>query len=208
MVKSMNKENNYLSIAEDKKRIFDQMATMHFKLSDKYKCWSNIEDTIEIVISVSLCGITFLDYEKYFSISIEKPSLVVGCISIILLAFTLIKQNLNHKQLCEKHQLAGKMYAKGKLDLATKITEWTANGIDDIEILNYLDSHFGTLNDLPQIPENQFNRLKHAHQSKVAMSKFLDRHQNEPWIICKFKFWFNYKEFEQKKTNEPELNKK
>ena len=79
-------------IANNKKRIFDQMASMHFRRSDEYKHLACIEDAIEIIVSVALCGITFLDYQEYFNITIQKPTLTVGCISIFLLAFTLIKQ--------------------------------------------------------------------------------------------------------------------
>ena len=90
-----------LDLANKKKKGFDQMASMHFKLSDKYKRFSNIEDTIEIVISVLLCGVTFLDCEKYFHIPSNISSLIIGFVSIFLLAFTLIKQNLGHKELCQ-----------------------------------------------------------------------------------------------------------
>ena len=179
-----------LSIAENKKRIFDQMASMHFRLSDKYNCFACIADAIEIIISVSLCGITFLDFQTFFNTSLEKPMLVVGLISILSFAFNLIKQSLGHKQLSEKHQMAGKMYARAKLDITSKIAEWNAVLIPDEVILGYIDSHYSSLNDLPQIPEKQFARLKHWHQSKVEMSKFLDSHKNDYWLVCKLKFRF------------------
>ena len=179
-----------LDVAKSKKSMFDFMASMHFRLSDEYKCYSNIEDAIEIIISVFLCGITFLDYQEYFNITIQKPILIVGFISIFLFAFTLIKQCVGHKQLCEKHQLAGKMYSQAKLDITSKIAEWSTETVSTKEVLEYIDSHFGSLNDLPQIPERHFNRLKHLHQSKVEMSKFLDSHRSDFWLICKIKFRF------------------
>lgn len=190
MVNLMNSESKIINMANKKKDVFDLCASMHFKLSDEYKRLSNIEDALEIAISVILCGITFLDCEKYLQIPSEYSSLIIGFASIFLLAFTLIKQNLGHKQLCEKHQIAGKMYAKSKLDLTAKIAEWSINSQSDIEILSYLDDHYSTLNDLPQIPEKHFLRLKHAHQSKVEFSKFLDYHRNDFWLICRIKFRF------------------
>lgn len=180
--------NKVLDLAREKKRVFDQTASMHFKLSDEYNRLSNIEDALEIIVSVILCGVTFLDCEKYFYISSRTSSLIIGFISIFLLAFTLIKQNLGHKQLREKHQLAGKMYTKAKIDLTSKITEWEANPIPDTEMLSYLEDHYYSLNDLPQIPEKHFGRLKHAHQSKVELSKFLDRHPSDFWLVCRIKF--------------------
>ena len=161
---------------------------MHFKLSDEYKILANIEDCIEVLISVILCGVTFLDCEKYFKIPPEYSTLIIGFSSIFLLAFTYIKQNLGHRQLCEKHQIAGKMYASSKLDLTTKIIEWNVNPQLDIEMLSYLNEHYSALNDLPQIPEKHFVRLKHAHQSKVEFSKFLDTHPNDYLFVCKIKF--------------------
>jgi|LSQX01.3.fsa_nt_gb hypothetical protein len=184
----MNKGYNAIDVAKDKKRIFDQMASMHFKLSDEYKRWANLEDAIEILVSVALCGITFLNYQEHFNIEMEKPTFIIGCVSIFLLAFTLIKQRIGHKQLYEKHQLAGKMYALAKLDISSRIAEWSTQPIANGEVLNYIDSHYSSLNDLPQIPEKHFNRLKHAHLSKVEMSKFLDSHSYDSWLICKIKF--------------------
>lgn len=186
----MSEKKTALDIAANKKRIFDQMASMHFRLSDEYKFLASMEDAVEIIVSVLICGITFLDYQAYFNITIEKPMLIVGFISIFLLAFTLIKQSVGHKKLSEKHQVAGKIYSQAKLNIASRIAEWSTLSTPDEDVLNYIDSHFSSLNELPQIPEKQFGRLKHWHQTKVEMSKFLDLHRNEFWIICKIKFRF------------------
>lgn len=187
MVIKMDKKT-ILDLANKRKKGFDQMASMHFKLSDKYKRFSSIEDIVEIVVSVLLCGVTFLDYEQYFHISSSTSSLTIGFISIFLLAFTLIKQNLGHKELCQKHQLAGKLYAKAKLDVDAKIKEWDLRPVSDDEVLAYLNDHYTALNDLPQIPEKHFVYLKHAHQTKVEFSKFLDHHPNDFLWVCKLKF--------------------
>lgn len=201
MVIQMDKQT-ILDFADKKKKGFDQMASMHFKLSDKYKLFSNLEDAIEIVISVLLCGITFIDCERYFHIPSDISSLAIGFVSIFLFAFTLIKQTLGHKELCEKHQLAGKMYAKAKLDLATKITEWSLKPVTDEIVLSYLDDHYTTLNDLPQIPEKHFAYLKHAHQTKVAFSKFLDRHPNDFLWVCRLKFRLGIERCTKQKNQE------
>lgn len=206
MVIRMDKKT-ILDFAEKKKKGFDQMASMHYKLSDKYKRFSNLEDTIEIVISVLLCGITFIDCERYFHIHSDISSLTIGFVSIFLFAFTLIKQNLGHKELYEKHQLAGKMYAKAKLDLATKIKEWDLNPATDEIVLAYLVDHYTTLNDLPQIPEKYFAYLKHAHQTKVEFSKFLDRHPNDFLWVCKLKFRLGIEDFRKQKNQEKTDNK-
>ena len=131
----MDNENKSFTIAENKKRIFDQMASMHFILSDKYNFQSKSEYAIEITVSILLCGITFLDREKFFNISADITTLIIGLIAIFLLAFTIIKQNMNHKQLCEQHRNAGKVYAKAKLELAGMIAEWLINETDDKSIL-------------------------------------------------------------------------
>ena len=63
----MSNENNSLERAYKKKRLFDQMASMHFKLSDRYQIISKVEDSVEIIVSVALCGLTFFDFEVYAS---------------------------------------------------------------------------------------------------------------------------------------------
>lgn len=183
-----------IEIARKKKNGFDQMASMHFLLSDKYLFRSKVEDTIEIVISVALCGVTFLDYEKFLGCKSNWPILVMGFISIFLLAFTLIKQRLDYKKLSEKHNLAGKMYSRAKLDLNAKISEWEIMETESEDILQCCNNRFLELNELPQIPEKEFIRLKHAHQSKVEFSKFLDTHKRDCLLMCKFKFWFGKRE--------------
>lgn len=177
-----------LDLANKKKKGFDQIASMHFKLSDKYKLFASIEDTVEIVVSVLLCGVTFLNCEQYFHISPSTSSFIIGFASIFLFAFTLIKQNWGHKELCEKHRLAGKMYAKAKLDLSARIKEWEIKAVSDSEVLTYLDDHYTALNDLPQIPEKYFAYLKHAPQTKVEFSRFLDVHPTDFLWVCKLKF--------------------
>lgn len=177
-------------MAKNKKRIFDQTASMHFKLSDEYKIKYTIEDAVEIIISVTLCGMTFLDHEKYFHLSKETSALVMGFSAIFLLTFTLVKQRLNHKQLYEKHQLAGKMYVQAKQDISSQLIKWQdkRTQTDDADILKYIDDHFRTLNELPQIPERHFNRLKHYHLRKVALSKYVDHHYDAPWPKCMWEF--------------------
>ena len=150
---------------------------------------------MEIVVSVLLCGVTFLNCEQYFHIFPSTSSFIIGFASIFLFAFTLIKQNCVHKDLCEKHQLAGKMYAKAKLDLSARIKEWEITAVSDNEVLAYLDDHYTALNDLPQIPEKYFAYLKHAHQTKVEFSKFLDRHPNDFLWVCKLKFRLGIERF-------------
>ena len=183
-----------LEKAKKKKNTFDQMASMHFKLSDRYKCYSVIEDSFEMLASVFLCGVTFLDFEKYFHFTVTNTDLIIGFVSIFIFALTLIKQRLGHKQLSEQHHFAGKMLTKSKLDIDNKICEWsTSKDIKCEEICSYLNYHYENLNDLPQIPEKNFLKLKHTHQQKVEFSKFLDKHKNEPMIVCKLKFYLNCK---------------
>lgn len=177
-----------LDKAYKKKSGFDQMASMHFKLSDRYLAWSKVEDAIEIIISVSLCGLTFFDFEKFFGALPINPTLIIGFVSIILLAFTLIKQRFDHKKLSEQHNLAGKMYAHAKLEIGAKINEWEIQNATDLEIVRYLQNNFSELNELPQIPEKDFIKLKHKHQAKVEFSKYLDTHKNDYLWVSKLKF--------------------
>ena len=44
----MGKDNDILERAKDRRRVFDQMTSMHFLLSDKYKRLAIMEDVAEI----------------------------------------------------------------------------------------------------------------------------------------------------------------
>ena len=94
------------------------------------------------------------------------------------------------------------MYAKAKLDLTAKIKEWDLNPVTDDTVLAYLEDHYTALNDLPQIPEKHFASLKHAHQTKVEFSKFLDRHPSDFLWVCKLKFRLGIESFRKQKIQE------
>ena len=184
----MERPTSALDYAKQKKRIFDQMATMHFKLHDKYKNYSTIETVIEILISIILCGCTFLDLNILFPQIRIESSLIAGLTSIGLFAYTFVKQALGHDKKSEKHYNAGKLFSKAKLDLNNKIVEWESSQSSDKEIFNFISNRYEIINDQPQIPEKYFAKLKHYHQEKVEFSKFLDEHRREFYPICKIKF--------------------
>ena len=86
------------------------------------------------------------------------------------------------------------MYSRAKLDINARISEWEIMETESEDILQYCNNRFLELNELPQIPEKEFIRLKHAHQSKVEFSKFLDTHKRDCLLMCKLKFWFGKRE--------------
>ena len=190
----MEKDNEILERAKDRRRVFDQMTSMHFLLSDKYKRLATIEDVAEICLSVVLCALTFFDFGEVIKGKTTLPVVAIGIISALLFAFTLVKQRLDRKKQSEKHSLAGKLYSRAKIELSDQISLWESNGYDEEEIITYLEKNFLALNDLVQIPEASFAKLKHAHQRKVEFSRFLDAHRAEPYFVCQLKFLFGKKQ--------------
>ena len=189
----MSDQNPGIEFAEKKKKAFDQMASMHFILSDRYKTIAAIEYAFEITVSVALCGAAFFDFSKVSARFSPNASIVTGWLSIALFAFTLIKQYLSRSDQSEKHRVAGKMLTQAKLDLTSKIEKWKVENTAEKEILAYIDNHFSVLNDLPQIPEKDFLRLKHKHLAKIDFSKYLDSHHKESWLLCRLKYMFSKK---------------
>lgn len=174
-----NKLSNYIEEAKKKRNIFDQTASMHFKLSDMYHGWSITFDIIEIVFAVALGSVAFAN--------VQQINIIVGVVSSGLFAFTLIKQRLNFKKKSEQHQLAGKAYVNAKLDLNTMLQKWR-NEVTVDEISDYLIDSYKYLSDVIQIPERHFAKLKHHHQRKVEFSKYLDSHKSDSWLRCKIGF--------------------
>ena len=189
----MEKNNEILERAKDRQRVFDQMTSMHFLLSDRYKRLAIIEDVVEICLSVVLCALTFFDFGEVIKGNTTLPVVAIGIVSALLFAFTLVKQRLDRKKQSEKHSLAGKLYSRAKIELRNQISLWESSGCTEEEINAYLEKIFLALNDLVQIPEASFARLKHAHQRKVEFSRFLDDHKAEPFFVCKLKFLFGIK---------------
>lgn len=184
----MNNTHNHLKFAYKKRSIFDQMTSMHFILSDRYDKISKVEDAVEISLSVLLCGLTFFDFEKLGWGQIKNSTFIIGLISIVLFAFTLVKQRLDHKKRSEQHYLAGKIYANAKLEVSAKIQMWEIQEVDELEVIQYFQNNLSELNEVVQIPEKEFIKLKHAHQTKVEFSKFLDSHKRDYLWVCKLKY--------------------
>jgi len=187
------KDTSAMGRVEHFLRVYDQMTSMHFGLSEKYRRWSTVENAIEIILSVVLCGCTFLDIDKYEALkqlfSSIDLTLIMGISSIALFAFTLLKQNLNHHQRFEQHNLAGKILAQAKAELRLKQNEWSNEKVEDNVINAYLNQLISTVNDLPQIPEGNFAKYKHRHVRKVEFSKFIDKHKASPWLWCRTLFF-------------------
>ncbi|NMC55917.1 MAG: SLATT domain-containing protein [Eubacteriaceae bacterium] len=182
-----------LDFANTKKNIFDMLASMHFKLSDNYNKWNIFFDCIEILIAVLLCGTTFLDISKIFIFNNLNLRIIISFISILLFAFTLIKQRLDFKRRSEYHKIAGKLYVNAKNDLSQNMNIWRNSNTEDTNIMEYINNTYKNLNELIQIPESKFHKLKHYHQYKVEFSKFLDNNKTKPWLLCKILFFFNIK---------------
>ena len=184
----MEKDSEILVIAKARRRVFDQMASMHFLLCDKHNRWAIIEDVVEICLSVLLCAFTFFDFSMVIKGQSSYPVIAIGTTSVLLFAFTLIKQRVDRKKKSENHLLAGKQYSRAKIDLTNHINRWEACGYSENEVSAYLENNFCGLNDLIQIPEASFAKLKHTHQKKVEFSRYLDDHKEEPFVVCKLKF--------------------
>lgn len=129
-----------------------------------------------------------------FSIAENKPHFVGS----IVLEGGRKKDGLSYytiidKKHSEQHYLAGKMYAHAKLEVDSKIKAWEFQEVDEFEVFQYFQNNFSELNELVQIPEKEFTKLKHAHQTKVEFSKFLDTHKKDYLWLCKLKFRFGRK---------------
>lgn len=125
----VNKINVYIEDATKKRNVFDQTASMHFRLSDIYHGWSVICDVIEIVFAVALGSVAFAN--------IQNLSVIIGVVSSGLFAFTLIKQRLDLKEKSEQHRLAGKAYVNAKLDLNSMLLKWSNEVTADEKISEY-----------------------------------------------------------------------
>ena len=175
--------NVIIEQAQKRKSVFDMMVSMHFKLRDDYNKWNVFFDSLELLIAIFLCGITFLSFPnnlRYF----------IGIASILFLALTFIKQRLNLKKKAEQHNIAGKLYLSAKLDLEQHICVWKENDVKQEEIISYMKDKYRELTEVVSIPENRFHKLKHHHYYKVEFSKFIDKNKTSPWIVCKLKFTF------------------
>lgn len=186
---------NYLNKMKEelkrKHRVINMMISMHSVLHQRFKTKSLIGSIFFLLAAIILNVFTFFDYRYLNFLGVEeahaKNILAIVSFSIFLLSVIFLLVEWSKKS--EQHLQAINQ-------LSRLLNELRAiQSIEESEIVKHKVELFDelynqTFDTVPKIPDNKFNRLKARHYKKVAVSKFIDKHNGKSYLLIRILFFF------------------
>lgn len=172
-----------------KKKVLNMMITAHTVLADNYHRRSVFFEIFLLSISVILNALVFVD-EKFvsdqLSINAESQKLIIGLISILIFAISLILLQVKWREKSENH-------VKASNELCTLLQQVRA--LEEVQLeteKQILEKEFDNkyvqiMGMIEKIPHSKFNRLKLIHTRKVELSKLIDKNPGSYILILRIK---------------------
>lgn len=165
-------------------RVIDQLVSMHSMLRDRYNRLALALNTSLIVVSFGLCVMTFVGDHLLESAG-QNPAvtrLVVGLVSAAILALSITEFRVDWRSRAARHADAVKRLSE--LKNAYRRVRTDSKEADKREALRLTELYESTLQDVVEIPERMFNRLKGRHLFKRTLSEETSVHPNAPhWFL-------------------------
>lgn len=157
---------------------------MHYSLSNTYRVYALITETLLLTASVIFLATTFANNELYTTLNFDPSSsrVYLGIASTLAFLCSLILLLLNwpgkasrHKDSADRFFVALSKYR----DLRNEDGSWPN---DKLETLynTYLYLSKNTVD----IPDKKFNKLKSQYLTKVEVSKLISKHPGLPSIVA------------------------
>lgn len=165
-------------------RSIDQLLSMHSVLCEWYLRRAFILNTMQIGISLLLCGLAFVgdDVLRTLGLDPAKSRFLLGTIAVIVLILSITEFRVDWKAVGATHREATRhlaelkaKYRKAYIESAGSDSEQNANLTTDYERL---------MGHLPPIPERHFIQLKASHRFKIILSELVGRNPKTPvWFL-------------------------
>jgi len=184
---------------ENQKKIISMMITAHSVLRDRYLNLSSLFENGLLIAAAFLNAFVFIDAQfitKITSISEQNQKLIIGIISIIVFAISIVLLQVKWKEKAENHATT----ANQLFDLMQECK--TIVALEDSPDKNLLSAEFFNKYTeksatLTKIPEKKFHALKLKHYRKVELGKLIDKYPGSRLFILKIKMFLS--SFEEKK---------
>lgn len=168
------------------KKVLNMMISMHSILRDRYKSLDLIANILLLMSSVIMNSLVFANDELYnfFSINSAKAKTIIGILSILIFAISLVFLLVNWKEKSNNH-------GDAVVQLSALLNECRAmDEIEDSEEKKFMCNTFTQKyiqvnNILVKIPDSKFNYLKYRHYKKIELSKLIDIYPGSPLIVLK-----------------------
>lgn len=168
----------------------DQMISQHSYLRDYYKCKSNVIDITIMSFSLILSVLVFADKETLINFipCTDKPQIMIGLISIIILLLSIINWKIDWKRSENSHEIACNILSELKHKFNSILNSDKKYMEDNYQ--KAVNMYQTSLSKCCPIPESKFNITKRHHLKKVALSKAISNSPSANIFIVKFKLWF------------------
>ena len=184
----MSEENpgNDRTKQENKRQyeLTDQLLSMHSSLRDKYERRAFLLNTALMGISLFLCVFAFVGDNVLESLGYHPPMarFVFGLSAAIVLTLSITEFRVDWRTTGARHAEAVKHLAGLKAEYRKEFNESSGNDSEKNSTLT--NQYDKTMEKLPPIPEQHFNKLKANHQFKRILSQRLSQNPKAPeWFL-------------------------
>jgi hypothetical protein len=172
-------------------RVSNMLITGHSNLRERYARRALLLDTTILAVSVWLTSVVFVEPRIGLTLTPFHldPQIWIGLLSIVTLFLSVVQLRVDWKGQSDAHKRSADIYSKVKSDTRHLLEAKRAITREDAGqlLIQYdLSSDLGC-----SIPENEFLKQKGKHLTKVAISKFLDKHP-AAWIpLLRLRLWWH-----------------
>ncbi len=167
------------------------IISMHSSLRDKYNRLSQILNITLFISAIILNSLVFASSEYLMKLSLfnKDIELIIGLASIAVFFVSILLLIVKWDQKSASHEEA-KNQLSHLLNECREIIS-SPEKISETQVTQFSKKYSQINSMLIAIPEGSFNRLKHKHLQKVALSKYISDHHNSPYLITRIKFFIN-----------------
>ena len=165
-------------------RVIDQLVSMHSMLRDRYGRLALALNTLLVLVSFGLCVLTFVGDEILVNAG-QNPvlaRLVVGLVAAVILALSITEFRVDWRARSTRHADAATRLSEVKGEYRRVWAESERVEAGEARQLSRL--YETTSQDVVEVPERLFNRLKGKHVFKRMLSEETSAHPKAPhWFL-------------------------
>lgn len=172
------------SEVERQYRVVDQLVSMHSMLRDRYSRLALALNTLLVVVSFALCVMTFVGDEVLKDAGQNPPfaRLVFGLVAAVILALAITEFRVDWRARSALHADAAKRLSEVKGEYRRVRADSVHVATGETRRLSRL--YETTLQDVVEVPERMFNRLKVKHVFKRILSEETSAYPKAPhWFL-------------------------
>jgi hypothetical protein len=171
-------------------RVSDMLVTGHSNLRDKYDRRALALDCAILALSVWLTSVVFIEPKIGLTLTPFHldPQIWIGLLGVLTLFLSVVQLRVDWKRQSDGHKRSAEIYSKVKtgcrylLESRKLISRENAQEL----LVQYdLSASVGS-----PIPEKAFLKQKSKHLTKVAISKYLDRHPAASVMLVRIRLWW------------------